>query len=785
MKVFRKTSVSTLINILGMSIAFAAAMILLVRVYWDVTYDRNFKGHEQVFRMEQDWSDAGKFSLYLKRPLIERVRQMDPNIESVTTVAAWGGLILAPEETPDAIVSITSKMVDETFFQVFPFTWLEGSDREFATPATLIIDRTSARTFFGDQPAVGKYLQEGDGTRLRVVGVYEDLPANSSIASQSFTYLGKQFIDDDSEWSFSAYLKLRNPKEAKATQERMTESLMDYFSGGRADVSQEDRELFHREFRIVNLHKAYFQRDMDASVTSVNKSMTITLLAIAILLVVIAIINFINFAFAEIPFRIKGINTRKVLGESRGSLVGKQLLRAAVLALVAFGFSCLFLRLVSGMPWASAIAETMRPKDYAAIILPMLGITLCAAVIAGLAPALYSTSQPTAMVLKGSYAMSFKGKALRNGLVGLQFVLSFVFILLGLYVDVQLRYMINKDMGFRKDQVLQVPCSQRAAGQLDALEGQLLQNPAILEVTASDNLIVGDARMGWGRTADDGSDVHMEVLPVADDFIDFFGLQIVEGRSFLPSDSQSETGCFIVNEAFQQRYPQLHVGSYIGGHNGEAPIIGVVKDFYSKSLHHGIEPLVLYNWGSTPWRNFNVLYVRMAKGADFKGVSDYIKETICALDPTLTPSQLNVRRLDEWIGSQYVVESMLRRLVTIASIVALLIAIIGIIGLVFFETQFLRKEIAVRRVNGATVGSILKMINRKYLIIAGVSFAIAAPIAYILMTGWRQGFVSQAPIPLWIFVTALVLVAAVSLAVVTLQSWRAANANPVESLKNE
>ena len=561
-------------------------------------------------------------------------------------------------------------MVDETFFDVFPLTWLDGSVKEFATPSTVVLNRTMARTFFGDEPAVGKYLQNGDGTRFRVVGVYEDMPANSSIAHQSFINLGEQYLEDEGEWSFSAYLKLRDPKEAKATQARVTESLLEYFGGNAEDATDEDRDEFRREFRISNLHKAYFLQDMYPSVSTVNKSMTITLLAIALLLIVIAIINFINFSFAEIPFRIKSINTRKVLGASRRSLIRSLLLRAAVLALVAFGLSCLFLRVVAGTSWASGVAESMTVRDYVAIILPMLGVTLCAAVVAGLAPALYSTSQPAALVLKGSYAMSFKGKTLRNALVGLQFVLSFVFILLGLYVDAQLRFMKNKDMGFRQENVLQVGCSQRAGGQLEALKGQLLQNPSILAVTASDNVIVGESRMSWGRRADDGTQVNMEVLPVADDFIDFFGLQIVDGRDFLPSDTQSESGCFIVNEAFMQRYPQFHVGSYIEGHETMSPIVGVVKDFYSKSLHHGVEPLVLYNWGSDPWRNHGVLYIRVAEGADFKAVSDYVKNTICSLDPALTPSQLNVRRLGEWIGSLYVVESVLHKLVTIASIVS-------------------------------------------------------------------------------------------------------------------
>ena len=415
----------------------------------------------------------------------------------------------------------------------------------------------------------------------------------------------------------------------------------------------------------------------------------------------------------------------------------------------------------------------------------MLGVALVSALVAGLMPALYSTAQPAALVLKGSYAMSVKGKALRNGLVGLQFVLSFLFILLGLYVDVQLRYMKDKDLGFRQDEVLQVYVGTQAGSQLETIEGQLLQHPSILAVTAADNDIIGDRKMRWGRSADDGEQVNMEVLPVADSFIDFFGLQVVEGRGFQPSDNLSESGCFVVNEAFLQSYPKYHVGSHIDGHMGPAPIVGVVKDFHSKSLHHGTEPLVLYDWGAEPWRGYSLIYVQMAAGADFRAVSDYIKETVCHVDPTLVPAQLNVRRLHEWVESQYTVESMMHRLVTIASVVALLIAIIGIIGLVFFETQFLRKEIAVRRVNGATVASILKRINKKYLLIAGISFVVAAPLAVILMRGWRQGFVSQAPVPVWIFVATLALVVVVTMAVVTLQSWQAANANPVESLKNE
>ncbi len=507
--------------------------------------------------------------------------------------------------------------------------------------------------------------------------------------------------------------------------------------------------------------------------------------AIAILLILIAIINFINFAFAEIPFRIKSINTRKVLGEGRGSLIGRQIVNAGIIALVAFALACLIVHVVSGTSWASYVSDSIALKENIDILAITLGVALLSAVAAGIAPALYSTSQPAALVLKGSYGTSVRGRSLRNALVALQFILSFVFILMALYVNVQTKFMANKDMGFPQENILQVWCGYYAGGAHNAVHDKLLQNPSIVDVTFSDNLIVSDQKMGWGRTGDDGKQVFMEVLPVTDDFVRFFGLQIVEGRDFQEADNQSETGCFIANETFIQSFPQYHVGSLVGGHVDNTEIVGIVKDFNFKSLKHPMGPLVLLNWGKIQWRNFSVMYVKTAPGADFKEVSDYIKETVCAFDPSREPDQVAVRHLDEWIENMYQSEQSLGKLITIASLVALLIAIIGIIGLVFFETQFLKKEIAVRRVNGATVGSILQIINKKYLIMAGASFVMAAPVAYWLMTAWRKGFAYQSPIPVWIFIVALLAVAAITLAVVTLQSWRAASANPVESLKNE
>ena len=782
MKVFRKTGVSTLINILGMSVAFAAAMILMVQVRWDTTFDANYEGHKQVFRMENNWMDKGLFSTSFSRPMIEIIKTASPNIEALGTYWTMPHEVTLKKDGEETILSVPSARVDSSMFSVFPFEWVEGSAREFIAGETAVVSEEYAKTFFGDESALGKNFKAGNGVEVRVIGVFKDMPKNSNMHYGVLVNLGDDYLDNSNEWSFPAFVKLKDPSLAKETEALMENVVLEQYGN---DFDADETAEFRRGFRISNLHDAHFERDVRANIASANKAITITLDAIAILLILIAIINFINFAFAEIPFRIKSINTRKVLGEGRGSLIGRQLLHAGLIALIAFAIACLIMHVVAGSSWASYVSDSLTPKDNIGILALMLGVALVSAVIAGLAPALYSTSQPAALVLKGSYGTSVKGKALRNMLVGLQFVLSFLFILMALFVGVQTKYMIGKDMGFDEARVLQTWCGYPAGNQKDALKSHLLQNPSIEDVTFCDSPIVSDGKMGWSRTGDDGNQVFMEVLPVDDNFVQFFGLQIVEGRDFRESDNQNEAGSIIPNETFMQMYPQFHVGSLMGGHVDNCEIVGVVKDFNFKSLQHAMGPLVLYNWGKDGWRSFGTMYVRTAPGADFKDVSDYIKDAICKFDPRREPHMITVSHLDKWIGNMYQSEQSLGKLITIASFVALLIAIIGIIGLVFFETQFIRKEIAVRRVNGATVGGILQRINKKYLFMAGASFVIAAPIAYYLMTAWRKGFAYQAPVPVWIFLVALLAVAAITLAVVTLQSWRAANANPVESLKNE
>ena len=635
-----------MINVIGMGVALAAAMILMVQVRWDTTYNKNFEGHEKVFRMENNWIDEGLFSTHISRPFIERTRDASPNIDAVGTISDQGNQIFYREGDKESAITIPAVLVDSAMFSVFPFEWVEGSAKDFTVPGNAVLNETFAKMIFGEESAIGKTLHTGD-ISSRIIGVFKNTPRNYSMHCGIIANIGDNNLEEFSEWSYGSFLKLKDPSLAKETEDAIYTALKEYIS------SDEDTQVEWRKgFRISQIHDAHFERDVKANVPSANKAITITIAAIAILLIFIAIINFINFAFAEIPFRIKNINTRKVLGEGRGSLIGRQLAHAGLIALAAFGVACLAVHIVSGTSWASYVSDSLKLNDIPGILALTLCVALVSAVVAGIAPALYSTSQPAALVLKGSYGTSVKGRALRNALVALQFVLSFIFIIMALYVSVQTKYMIRKDMGFDQARVLQIWCGYYAGGQHEALESKLLQNPSIEAATFSDNMIVSNQKMGWGRTGDDGKQVFFEVLPVTDDFLRFFDLQILEGRDFQASDNQSETGVFIANENFIQKFPQYHLGSQIGGHVDKTEIVGIVKDFNFKSLQHPMEPLMLLVWGKTQWRNFSTMYVRMAPGADFKEVSEFIKKSVCEFDQTREPDQVNVMSAISTNGSR-------------------------------------------------------------------------------------------------------------------------------------
>lgn len=751
---------STVLNVIGLTLAFTIFLVLMVQVIYDLGFDRGYPDADKIVRVEH--GPGGDYYYLFSRPFVEYLKEHMPQAEAISCFEPGRQATFKEANTEKPGVLLSYALSDNDLIRVFPFEFIQGDSSEYQAPNTALISESAARKLFGEESPIGKDLTEANS---RIVAMYKDFPENSTMTYDLIINMGRSCLNSPDNWNFACYMKVKNSTEGvKATLDSL--------------------HLEMGDFRVNRIHDAYFSGDVEGDyMEKASFSTTMTLLAVSILIIVIAIINFINFAMASVPLIIKGINTRRVIGSTRGQQIRVQLGRTMLLVLLAFGLSVGILSLLATSSFAANISGSLRVEDNLSLIFLGLGVAVLTALIAGIFPARYSTSFNPAIVLKGSFSLSATGRAMRTVLVGFQYVISFILIICALFITVQVKYMEGFDMGFNREQVIEFTVSNKIGKDRETLKQMLLENPNITGITFADQRVVSTMKMGWGREYQ-GENISTDCLPVDPDFIPFFGMEVVEGRNFTEADNLNPNGTFIVNQTFLTAHPFLHLDSRFPGHNGLAQIIGVVKDFNFKPLQYGIAPLVLYNFGTDPWRPLCVAYARIAP-AQVQETFKYIREKCEELDPNFNVAEMNLRFMDESIGMLYQKEENLNRLITIAAFISLLISVIGILGLVYFETQFRRKEIALRRIHGAQIGEILRMLNRYYLTITLVCFVIAVPVAIVIIRRWVSSFTYQSPVPVWIFIVALVLIAAITAVTVTLQSRRAALRNPIESITNE
>lgn len=775
---------STVLNIIGLTLAFSVFLILTVQVVYDTRYDLGYPDADKIMRFEySDPTSPGIYGVQVSRPFIEHLKSYLAQAEAVSCYRYYKNNNSSFKKAGSDMPGIRIKYAQTDFdlLRIFPFEFTQGDTSEYRAPATALISEKTAELMFGSQSPIGQDIQfeakGNNGYSWRIVAVYKDFPDNSSIDNGLLLNLGDENLNNYSEWSYPCYMKIRT-----------TDGIQPLLDSLGALMFGDDSEYKEQaDFRLSHLHDAYYSRDVkNENMAKGNRTTTMTLLTVSILVLLIAIINFVNFAMASVPFSIKSINTRRVIGSTRGQQIRVQLWRALGLVLLAFALSVGVMSLAATSSFAHYISGSLMVSDNLHIILIGLGVAVITALIAGIFPARYSTSFSPAMVLKGSFSLSAKGRSLRSVLVGFQYVISFILILCSLFITVQIKYMKSFDMGFDREQTVEFFVSSRIGNSRETLRQILLENPNITDVTFAGGQVVSQGKMGWGRDYQ-GQRVQMDCLPVDPNFVSFFGMEIAEGRDFTESDNLNPNGTFIVNQAFIAKYPFLRIGLKFSGHQGDdmpAEIVGIVKDFNFQPLQYSVAPIVLYNFGSDPWWPLTVGYAKILPG-NVQETFKYIREKCAELDPTFDTSSMGLNFMDESIGRLYQKEDNLGRLITTAALISLLISVIGILGLVYFETQFRRKEIALRRVHGASVSEILAMLNRYYLIITAICFVVAVPLAVVIIRSWVSGFPYQSPVPVWIFLAALLIIGLITVVTVTLQSRRAALRNPIDSISNE
>lgn len=799
----RRYKISSLLNVIGLTLAFTAFYVIMTQVWWELGYNCSLHEADRIYLVEnEDWYEPGKWSSWLNRPVPERVIASTAGVE--VGGCMWGGFGSGTCWTSNEPsfgynkFSASCGSVSLPFLDVFAFRSVEGDVHDIGKPKSVIVSREAAermRVGVGSLIWVDTDEPQPDGA-MEVVAVFEDFPDNSLLGEcEVVKNLGETNLYTTSEWSFNYFVKFRpgaDPDEfarqwTNVNQEMQREAAEKRVAAG--DAADDDDESGIYGVRLSPVSELYFESDSQAPCRQGSVVTTYTLLGIAVLVIVLAFINFVNFFFALVPVRIRTVNTFKVFGAPASSLRFNFVFEAFGLVLIALLAAWYVSFALQGTEFASYISASLALSQNLEVVGLVAVVAFVMALAASLYPAWYITSFAPALVVKGSFGGTRSGRRLRTLLLGVQFFISIGLIIATSFIRLQHDYMMHYDMGFDKENLLAVRLSERGAASYDALRQKLLSDPQVKDVTGATSRLVSVGRMGWGQEFK-GRQVAFQSYVVQPDFLRVMGIPITDGRDFLESDFDKELGTMIFNEAARREF-EMQVGDRINGFvSPDEQIVGFCADFNFKPLQYGVSPFCFYLLPKkiqqeNYWHLPHVVYVRMTPGADIAAVTAHIRRCIAEVDPRTEPGDIVVRVFDEELGLEYDNERKLTAIVGLFALLAVVIALMGVFGLVLFETQHRRREIAVRRVMGASRGEILAMFNRRYVMLVAVCFVLAVPVSIWAVRHWLAGFAYAVPLYWWVFALALAGVLAVTALTVTVRSWRAVNENPAESVKSE
>lgn len=778
----RRFKLASVLNVLGLSVAFAAFIVIMMQVRYERTFDTVYKKSGRIYRLESTLIPTGAnfkaqqaFTPFCARPLIEMMLPAVPQVESFAIVYGASADMYVTYKTMEGEsvgMMMPYRRVTAEFTEIFDPEMVEGTAASLEEPEKVLMPESLARKMFGRESAVGRRITQGDGTFFTIGGVYRDYPENTSIVNDVKIHLEEESKND---WAglFSVYVVLA----PEASPEEAAGYVEDAFE--KTGIAKQMGFTERTSFRFNLIEDIYYLQDMGMDITPKGNRMTThILLAIALLVVGIAAVNFLNFSTALTPARIKSINIQKVLGVSTLALRFAIVFEALGICLISYLLALFWVVLFSVAGLSSILLATVSFTGNQDVFLQTLLLAIGVGIAAGIYPAFYMTSFPPAFVLKGTFGMSPAGRKLRVALTGMQFVISIGLIIAASFIWLQNSYVHDIEGTLNSNRIATVGLdNDMISKHRDVLIEKLKAAPSVEDVGFS-AWPVGflDYYPYTYSQSPAGEDMMYHYLSVSYNFTDLMQLEITGGRGFEKNDETAGEERLIINELAARKF-NLKPGDRLG--NGSV-VLGIVKDFHFMPLRKKIAPMALTLKPLQGDILYPTFYIRTV-GSAYRAV-DQIKAGIAAVDP-LYPA--DIKFYDRQFEEAYEKERKTSAQITLFGLLSVIISLMGVFGLVTFETQYRRKEISIRKVMGASTLGILLQLNRRFASVTAISFVLAAPISWYGIDQWLQSFAYRVPLHNWVFTVSMLIVLLMTHVTVILQSWRVATANPVEAMKSE
>jgi len=791
----KKNKSFTFINVSGLAAGIVVCILILFFVQYELSYEDFQEKADNIYRigMEDIYPDNVRYWGWTSVMLAEVLTKEYPEVVNTTRILTeMGETQITYKETSN----IEKKVMyaDSNFFNIFTNPLIMGDPKTvLQRPYSVVITNETAKRYFGSQNPIGKTIKIrnwwANDTSHTVTGISESIPKNSHFHYDFLISYNSTRVSRSDNFDYTQifnYILLQDGFDPKVFETKLPEMVRKY----EAPVIEKRRNISYDQY-LANGYgtRLFLQPLKDIHLKSnleheIEPNGNITFIymfsIIATFIMIIASINFMNLSTARSINRAREVGVRKALGSIRKQLIGQFLFESIILSflalIMAIGIFSLILPIFQNFTGADIQINYLENP----LILPGLFIfAIFIGILSGSYPAFFLSSFKPIAVLKGVLRSTSKGNQIRNGLVVFQFTASIALIASTLIIKNQIDFMLNKDLGYNKDHVIVLSNGQAIGLDNDVFKNELKKNPNVISIAGSGQYPAQAIHVANFKIKDSGSDETTSLFntSIDDDFIETLKMEIIQGRGY-SREMTSDTGTVILSEAAVKAFGLKNPIGRILDSFRQRTIIGVFKDFHFRSLHNDIGPLVLFLNRGRPSRYFSI----RVRPNDISGTLTHIKNV---WDQFAEGKSFNYSFMDQDLEQLYHSEAKTSQISAIFSILAILIGCLGLFGLANYAAEQRTKEIGVRKVLGASIRNILVLLSKEYTKLVVVAFVIAVPISYYIMNNWLHSFAFRTNIAWQTFLLAGILTLFIALVTICYQVIKAANRNPVDSLRYE